>query len=452
MGLGQVLAGSRRAAVDLLVSALAKARPEWAGLVTLLGLEADAALRRLIAREYLGDHTAPVPVGATREQWAVLVLTERERLTVAETATVLDRTVSAVTAWRAQAIASTSAPADLGTDSADLVAELDQRVEALAAGPASESVSQQVQLVLERVRQSLRVGRHRRQLISLAAVAGVLVLVAVGAVQASPSADRDVMLNQAETSALDTPFEAEVTRQPTEWLRLHQVAPPASYSVTGVSIGRDLEITTFSNSGGTDNCSVYVTIPPGLPDTADVETADRVMYRGRQAYTISNPDSGRAILWQYATNHWASLTCERTVDVVSLADRVSFERRPIKLPFRFSGLSGFQASEVTFPGHGDLDHPAVELDPDGTEGAYRVRVSLDPPTPDRLPVTNNGPICPENLAAQVCLTAQPYVGEDDLPKAELEDRVPALELIAQTLTISESSSQDGWFDAVVALP
>lgn len=432
--LATVLTGEPALAQSLVAASLARER---AGQDEF----PETRLRQLVVRRYLASGA-----GTARDRLAhaCLVLRHYEGLTLAETATVVDRPVSQVAG-------------DLSSDELhpQQLRESLLRLADTAPGPAS---------VLEALDGAARrtTTRRRRRLglaVLAAAVVALLVLVPVVLLPRLPGQ----------------------TRSAGDWSLVHQVRPPAGWSVVEHSISRTVESTTVRPDAGAGAaagvCEIQVYVPGGLDLSTLPAQRDPARVHGHQAF-FSNGDGldfGPLLAFRYATDAWSLVQCPRDAQLdrtklVSLASAVRFRTSSIELPFRLASVPpGYRvesATQGTSPTSAELILAMTEIRV-GDANMAITYAPLDHPTADgevRKMEVNGRPafldyasshprLCISAGASYICLAAYWPLG--DWPaRAPLPTNMgPVLVATAKQLQlVDDLGAVDTWYPGSQAIP
>lgn len=315
--LARVLTGDDKRGVTLIAESLRRSRRSWPALLQSDGLEAESRLRALLGR------SAP---DSARTAFA---LTAFYGLTTAETATILDRPVTAIAG-----LAEKHAAAD-GQDSAlaEMLRVADPAESGLESrtGPGPDAV---IQILDTATKQHSR----RRGLVLTAAVTVLAVVLGFTVV-------RPIILDRRPVP----------TREP-GWTALHSIPePPPGFEPAGANYDWDYESVGVAQ-GPQLMCWTRIHILPTAPPYeattpahtgAEEGTLEQTRFHTRRAmlWATAKEVSTRNLSWQYSPDRWATVTCwtdngDRRADTATLmaiADAIRFQKRPIKVAIRPGG-------------------------------------------------------------------------------------------------------------------
>lgn len=337
VGLAARLTDTAGQATELVAEALAR-EPSWTELPA--GHDPVPMLRAGVVRTYLRGGGEPVR--------AAVVLRERERLTIGEIATLVDRPPKRVLA-------------DLSGGSPP--GPVDDRG---GVAPSKAAVAEQYAAVVPQIR---RESGHRRRLVGVGLLVGALVV--TGAVAGPTLAVRLLPPD---------------LREPGEWRFSHRVALADGWSIEQRLLTADEERTVVqlpTTNGDPGSCTVTLTgrldpVPP------DAETHP-VRVAGHDATYVDDPRTDPAVVWFPDDDHAVVVGCSRLVTAESLhlqvADAVVFDREPMGVPFTLTDRpEGYRIAMVSWFGPAGAD-VAVELTPDDVVAAPSVLVTRGLPEP-----------------------------------------------------------------------
>ncbi|MET0693924.1 MAG: hypothetical protein ABWY56_08330 [Propionibacteriaceae bacterium] len=434
--LATVLTGDPGAATRLVSSALVREASSPTG-----GTEfAEPRLRALVINRFLsGDrHLARDRLGR-----ACLALRHLEGLTLAETATVVDRPVGVVAA--------------LAHDELDPM-ELRRSLTRLAdAAPEPQTVLDALGWATRDLERARR--RRARVLVLAAAVAAVLILVPTVVLPRLPGD----------------------TRTAGEWRLVHRVTAPAGWVVLDHTVSPTYEATDLRpTTGRTDAsswCRVQVFVPGGLDPETVPSPHDPVRVRGHRAFFSAGDEVsfGPVLAWSYAANAWATVSCSQADELdrtklMLLAHAVRFRQADVSLPFRLSSVpSGYRIDSATQglvpvsaevilamtenrPGDANMALTFTPLDPPADDGATQsVRINGREAFLD--PSSSHPRLCIEAEQAHVCISAYWPLGDWPARAPLPVNMGPVLVRTAEQLQLAGALDDPGtWFPAREALP
>ncbi len=401
----------------------------------------EARLRQLVVRRYLvsGD-------GAPQDRLAhaCLALRHFAGLTLAETATVVDRPVSQVAAEPStdelhpqHLRAALNRLADAAPDPTTVLAELD-----LAA------------------RQMGARRRRRRALVVLAAVVvALLVLVPVVVLPRLPGG----------------------TRTAGVWSLVHQVKPPTGWTLVDHSISPTVESTTLrpdAGAGGqTGNCEIQVYVPGGLVLDTLPQPREAVRVHGHQAFFGAGDglDWGPLLAFRYASDAWTLVQCPQDarldkVKLMSLATAVTFRSSALALPFKLStvpagyrvesatqGLSPVSAELILAMteirvGDADMAVSYTPLDRPSNDGATR-HLQINGRRAFVDDASSHPRLCIAADSSYVCLSAYWPLGDWPARAPLPVNMGPVLMATARQLQlVDDLGSVDSWYPSQNAIP
>jgi hypothetical protein len=133
-------------------------------------------------------------------------------------------------------------------------------------------------------------------------------------------------------------------RVPGNWNMIHRVDPPDGWTVTGIEVWPDHEITSLGSGRVTRSWPCHTTVY-GVGALKRLPTERQpVTVQGRPGfYAPKTSDDGEVpagVYWQYRPNGWAIAACEPASKSAarSIAERVVFTPVPMRLPFRLTSL------------------------------------------------------------------------------------------------------------------
>jgi hypothetical protein len=164
---------------------------------------------------------------------------------------------------------------------------------------------------------------RRRRTVVLLATAAVVIALAV----ALPS----FLINRTGEPAGE--------RVPGNWNMIHRVDPPDGWTVVGMDIWPDHEVTLLGRPGNPSGCYAVIY---GVGALKRLPTERQpITVQGRSGfYAPKGSDDGEVragIYWQYRTDGWAVVSCGEEPsksDAVLIAERVVFASVPMRVPFR----------------------------------------------------------------------------------------------------------------------
>ncbi len=190
------------------------------------------------------------------------------------------------------------------------------------------------------IRRTQRLPVQRRRMALVLAVAAVLIAVAI----AVPT----FLVNRT-----GVPADQRVRGN---WNQIHRVDLPAGWQVRTITVTADSESSgvgppTASPDDQTGGC-VTTVYGRGVGDpAAGADKRTPVEVNGRPG-TYSHPgfDTNGGVVWQYADDSWAQVSCDDRQQSVDIAERVRFEVTTTRLPFELRSLpDGYQVRAVYPP-------------------------------------------------------------------------------------------------------
>ncbi|MBA3530043.1 MAG: hypothetical protein H0T91_12185, partial [Propionibacteriaceae bacterium] len=272
---------------------------------------------------------------------ACLVLRYLEQLTQAEIAAILDRPVTAVAADLRDGLAMLDVHP--GASNAEQGASPRRRSEDDVRAGFAELASRapDAQAVLGDLDDiaSRSAERTRRRLVLITLASASLVLVALVPLVVLPR--------------LPGP-----TRTAGEWSLIHQVAPPAGWTLLDHTVAPQFESTTLrpdnADAEQGDQCEVRAYVPGGLELATLGAQREPVRVNGHRAFFgDSGEDLDPFLAWNYARNAWATVRCPLDhqldrVTLMRLARAVSFRRNDLALPFKLLSVpDGYRIDSAT---------------------------------------------------------------------------------------------------------
>lgn len=444
LALAMALTGRGASAADLVGQVLAPTQRARRGADFTARALRNQVLQRFVERRAslldpaepdLPNELAPIAHALDRLpplQRAAVVLSYRERATLAETAGVLDRPAASVE--RSLAAAATIVDAT----PFEVAATLD----ALAwRCPDPETVRP----AIRRHERRLRTRRRRvRGLVGAVAVAAAAAVVVPTVVIPRQSVD---------------------VRNPQEWVLGFDPRAPAGWVVSSRFLQPKSETVELTRSGSSASCQITARAsasPAALPTfyrTAKV--------RGRPGgfANSSDHDGNLDLVWAYAPGAQASISCSDVAEpekvLLQLARQVRFQRQPLKLPFALATLpAGY---DLQFVGHQEKVWAAVlgrrddwglivALPSDRPSGQIRESETIDGRPADVYVDADGVNLCLHVQQQLACLTAQNGFGAQ-IGRQGQDALLRAVTQVAQTLRFpSDLPDESTWFDARDALP
>ncbi|HSU37113.1 MAG TPA: sigma factor-like helix-turn-helix DNA-binding protein [Propionibacteriaceae bacterium] len=375
-------------------------------------------------------------------QRATLVLIRWSGLTHAEVAGLIERPVNAVS--RLLGEADRLLAADPYAVQATLE-ELSWRVPALADVRAAAHRAE-------------RLTARRQRRIRLVLVAGVLGLIALGAVPVTRAS---------------IPLHA---RPAGEWTYGLQISPPPGWQINSHVVGVDQEYLQLTTEAETEtSCQIRANLPSTpqrlRPDA--LSDPENVWVSGRRAVYSDDGRAGPEVRWTYRPGAQVAVSCGRRDGAreltLQMARLVRFEETPLLLPFAFPPLpagvrpvfvGSYEGQSLAVLGHGD-GQPRNNADL-----FLQIEFPGRRPPPQARSIAINGvpaTVSVDGAAVTLCLPAQDqYVclvseSEGDSTAAERRAAVRAsrssLTDVARGLRIADPvNDRSRWFDARESFP
>lgn len=365
LGLAVDLTDTVEQATELVAEALAR-DPSWSMLPA--GHDPVPVLRAGVVRTCLRGGGEPAR--------AAVVLRERERLTIGEIATLLDRPPKRVLA-------------DLAGGS-----PLGPVGDRPGAPPPVTKVAERYAELVPQIR---RESGTRRRLVGAGLLVGALVV--IGAVAGPTLAGRLLPPD---------------LRDPGEWRFSHRVALADGWSIEQRLLTPDREQTVIqlpTTNGDPGSCTVTLTEQPDLV-SPETETHP-VRVAGHDATYVDDPRADPAVVWSLADGHDVTVSCSRLVTAESLqlqvADAVVLDADRARVPFTLTARpAGYRIAMVSWSGPGARE-VLVELAPDDVSAAPTIVVSSGRPVPADRCFPADGTVRTARTVVprpdEICLTA-----------------------------------------------
>ena len=401
--LAAALTDSPAEAADLVAEALAR-DPSWTQLP--VGHDPAPLLRTGLVRTYLRGGRDP--------SRAAVALRDTERLTIGEIASLVDRP--------ARRVATELAGASPG--------DREHGTGHPAGTPPSLAVI--VDRYSAAVREVRREPARRRRLVAAGLLVGALVVIGV------------VVLPTLATRLLPPDV-----REPGEWRFSHRVELADGWSVEQRLLTPVTERTVIRlpiTNGDPGSCTI--TLAERVEPVARRAETHHVRVQDHDATYVDDPALDPYVVWSYATERHAVVSCSRLVTPESLqlqvADAVVFDGEQLRTPFTLTARpAGYRVDLVSWTGPAARE-VLVELAPDDVSAAPTIVVSSGRPEPADRCFPADGTVRTARTVVprpdEICLTASWSTREPAAGRAL--DEVSGLLQRAADVTDPRT-----WFDA-----